>query len=97
MTEEKKKKKELTVKIMKEKRTVPKEVSDNLKKFTKIKKTIKSSLESESKIIPQIAKDIDLPVGTVTYYVMSLQKFGELETDDVNEDDYYLYKLSKNS
>lgn len=90
-----KKKKELTVKIMKEKRTVPDEVKDIVKSFTKIKKAIKSCLEEDPKNIPQITAETKLPIGTVTYYVMSLQKFCEIVVAGEDDDDYFLYELPK--
>jgi predicted transcriptional regulator len=85
-----------TIDIIKKKREVPQEVKDNIKAFTKIKKLILKTLESEPKSVPQIAKEIDLAQDIVTYHLMTLQKFGSVEVDDIDDmDEYYLYKLKK--
>ena len=91
MTEQKKK--ELTVTLMKEKRTVPETVKENSKKFVRMRKTIKTALKEGPKTIPQLVKETGLQTGVLTYYVMSLQKFGDIAVGDVDDDDYYFYKL----
>lgn len=85
-----------TIDIIKKKREVPQEVKENIKAFTKIKKQILKALEVEPKSVPQIAKEIDLAQDIVTYHLMTLQKFGSIEVDDIDDmDEYYLYKLKK--
>ena len=92
MTEEKKK--QLTVTLMKEKRTVPDEVKEKSKKFVRMRKAIKASLKEGPKTIPQLVEEMNLPTDVLTYYVMSLQKFGELAVGDLDEnDEYYFYEL----
>lgn len=86
-------KKRGTISYIKDKITVPEDVKDKSKTYVKIKKQIESSLQSGPKTIPQITKDIELPISTVTYYVMSLQKFGLLQANDVDDDDYFYYSL----
>jgi predicted transcriptional regulator len=87
-------KKNKTITSMKEKRTVPDEVKANVKEFANVKKTILKALESGPKAIPQIAKETKLASAAVTYYLMSLRKYGEIEeTEEIDEDEYYLYRL----
>ncbi len=94
MTEEKKK--QLTVTLMKEKRTVPDEVKEKSKKFVRIRKAIKASLKEGPKNIPQLVEEMKLPTDVVTYYVMSLRKFGDIAVGELDEDDeYYSYELPK--
>ena len=94
MTEEKKK--QLTVTLMKEKRTVPDEVKEKSKKFVRMRKAIKASLKEGSKTIPQLAEEMKLPTDVVTYYVMSLRKFGDIAVGELDDDDeYYSYELPK--
>lgn len=94
MTEEKKK--QLTVTLMKEKRTVPDEVKEKSKKFVRIRKAIKASLKEGPKTIPQLVEEMKLPTDVVTYYVMSLRKFGDIAVGELDEDDeYYSYELPK--
>lgn len=71
-------------------------MKENLKAYNKIKKSILKALEDEPKSVPQIAKEIDIPQDIVTYYLMTLQKYGNIEVDDMDDmDEYYLYKLKK--
>ena len=94
MTEEKKK--QLTVTLMKEKRTVPDEVKEKSKKFIRMRKAIKASLKEGPKTIPQLVEEMKLPTDVVTYYVMSLRKFGDIAVGELDEDDeYYSYELPK--
>ncbi len=94
MTEEKKK--QLTAILLKEKRTVPDEVKEKSKKFVRMRKAIKTSLKEGPKTIPQLVEEMKLPTDVVTYYVMSLNKFGDIAVGELDEDDeYYSYELPK--
>ncbi len=97
MAEEKsgKGKKELTVtRLRKEKGVKPKqEVIEMAKEQRRIIKKIKECLKSGPKTIPEIASEVDLPTGIVTWYVMSLYKYGEVvPEEEVNG--YYKYRLA---
>lgn len=94
MTEEKKK--QLTAILLREKRTVPDEVKEKSKKFVRMRKAIKTSLKEGPKSIPQLVEEMKLPTDVVTYYVMSLNKFGDIAVGELDEDDeYYSYELPK--
>jgi hypothetical protein len=81
---------------MKEKRTVPDEVKEKSKKFVRMRKAIKASLKEGPKSIPQLVEEMKLPTDVVTYYVMSLNKFGDIAVGELDEDDeYYSYELPK--
>jgi len=85
-----------TIDIIKQKRKVSDSVKENMKAFNKIKRQILKSLETEEKTVPQIAKEIDLPLDIVTYHLMTLQKYGNVEAGEVDDmDEYYFYKLKK--
>ncbi|MBS3806070.1 MAG: CoB--CoM heterodisulfide reductase iron-sulfur subunit A family protein [Bacteroidales bacterium] len=59
-------------------------------------KRILQSLESGSKAIPEIAAELKHPSEDVMYYLMSLRKYGFVkDTEEINEDEYYLYELKK--
>ena len=59
-------------------------------------KKIIRSLEGSPKSIPEIAEEIVQSTEEVTYTLMSLRKYGYIaETDELNDDDYYLYELKK--
>jgi predicted transcriptional regulator len=96
MTDKKSPKKDLTVKKVKDKITVRQEVKDELKAYNKVKREIIKVLKSGEKTIPELVKETGLETEKLTYHVMSMAKFGDIEAGDVNDDDYYYYKLPKN-
>ena len=82
-----------TINIIKETRKVPAHVTEGRKKYAQIRKTILESLKTEGKTIPQIAADTQLPLAETTYYLMTLQKFGEIAVEGIDDmDEYYIYK-----
>ena len=85
-----------TIDIIKERRTVLPHVRENIKAFNRLKKEILKSLESGQKTIPEIAKDIDSDIDAITYHLMSLIKYGNIVTSEIDDnDEYYYYKLKK--
>jgi predicted Rossmann fold nucleotide-binding protein DprA/Smf involved in DNA uptake len=87
-------KKERTIDIIKQKRTVSESVIEGRKKFNNFKKSIKDALKDAPKTIPQIAAEIQMPVHETTYYLMAMQKFGDVVVDSLDDmDEYYFYKL----
>ena len=90
-------KKPRTVALLKEKRAVPQQAQEARKTYTAMRKTLLEALKGEdSKTIPQLAEATGLESSVVTYYLMTLLKFGEIEVDGIDDsDEYYLYKLKK--
>ena len=85
-----------TINIIKETRKVSALVSERRKKYVQIRKAILETLKTEGKTIPQIAADTNLPLSETTYYLMSLQKFGEIAVEGIDDmDEYFIYKLKK--
>ncbi|MCF8297742.1 MAG: hypothetical protein K9J13_09390 [Saprospiraceae bacterium] len=83
-----------TINYIKEKRTVSEKVKANRKEFIRIKKLIIDALKDEPKSIPQIAKETELQQDVVTYNLMTLLKYGEIETGEIDDmDEYFSYKL----
>ncbi len=91
---EEKKERESTLKKLKEKGVKPKpEVLERFKEQRKIIKQIKDCLKDGPKTIPEIASATGLSKGVVTWYVMTLVKYGELNHSEEEVDGYYLYSL----
>lgn len=87
---------ESTLKKLKEKGVKPKkEVIEMVKEQRKIIKKIKDCLKDGPKTIPEIASETGLRPGVVTWYVMTLVKYGELEHSEEDFDGYYKYSLAK--
>jgi hypothetical protein len=83
-----------TIDIIKQKRSVPESVNEGRKKFNNFKRIIKEALKEEAKTIPQIAAEINMPLHETTYYLMAMQKFGDVVVDSLDDmDEYYFYKL----
>ncbi len=89
-------KKRRTIDRMKERRDVPGEVRERMKEFRRIKKMILEALEPEPMTIPEIAERTGLRCDVVTYHLMTLRKFGEVETDRADDmDEYYYYRIKE--
>ena len=83
-----------TIETIKKTRTVSDELKAKRKEFADIKKMIIKSLEPGPKTIPQIANEINQAQDVVLYYLMTLRKYGEVETDEIDDmDEYFTYKL----
>jgi predicted transcriptional regulator len=90
-TEEKKKK--WTIDYIKDQIEVSDELQKKLKKYNEIKRTILKAIKSEPKTIPQIAKETNIAQDVITYHVMTLRKYHDIEVGDLDDmDEYYFYK-----
>ncbi len=85
-----------TYKYLREKREVSQTAKDNLKQFIKIKKLILDSLQESDLTIEQLTQKLNMPSDEVVYYLMSLIKYGFVQTGAVDDmDAYFSYKLKK--
>lgn len=90
-------KKQLTVTILKETRKASETGKEAIKSYTRMKKKILEILKEEPKTIPQIAKEAELNIDEITYYLMSMRKYGLLTVANIDDDDeYYFYQLKQN-
>ncbi len=85
-----------TYRILREKRKVPETVKENLKQFTRVKKSILDALREEDLTVSQLSQKLDIPPGEVVYYLMTLVKYGFVQTGEIDDmDEYYSYKLKQ--
>ncbi|OQY05810.1 MAG: hypothetical protein B6I20_00390 [Bacteroidetes bacterium 4572_117] len=85
-----------TIDHIKKIRTVSDEVKAKRKEFNRIKKLILKALDPEPKSIPQLAKEIDLSIDVITFHLMTLRKYGDVETGELDDmDEYFSYKLKQ--
>lgn len=85
-----------TFRYLREKREVPQEVKDNLKNFNRIKKTILDALQENELTVDQLSGILNMPKHEVVYYLMSLVKFGFVQTGTIDDmDEYFSYKIKK--
>ena len=86
-----------TYKYLREKREVSQSAKDNQKQFSKIKKAILEFLQEGDLTIEELTKKLNMPKHEVVYYLMSLVKYGLVQTGAVDEmDAYFSYKLKTN-
>jgi predicted transcriptional regulator len=77
-------------------REVPQELKDNLKEFNRIKKAILEALKEGDLTIKQLSQELNMNRPDVVYYLMSLVKYGFVQTGEVDDmDEYFTYKLKK--
>ncbi len=75
-------------------RKISDQAKQSVKTFNDMKKKITEALKSGPKSIPQIAKITNIPSDKVLFYLMTMQKFGLVTVDSLDDmDEYYLYKL----
>lgn len=85
-----------TFKYLRDKREVPQQVKDQLKEFNRIKKGILDTLKESDQTIDQLTQKLNMPKPEVVYYLMSLIKYGFVQTGVVDDmDEYFTYKLKK--
>lgn len=86
----------MTYKYLRDKRAVPQEVKDELKEFNRIKKVILDALKEGDQTIDQLTQKLNIPKPDVVYYLMSLIKYGFVQTGEVDDmDEYFTYKLKQ--
>lgn len=85
-----------TFKYLREKREVSQAAKDNLKQFNKIKKNILDSLKEEDLTIDQLTQILEISKDQIVFYLMSLVKYGYVQTGAIDDmDEYFSYKLKK--
>jgi predicted Rossmann fold nucleotide-binding protein DprA/Smf involved in DNA uptake len=85
-----------TYKYLREKREVSQSAKNNMKYYTKIKKTILDSLQDGELNIDQLTQKLNLPKEEVVFYLMSLLKYGYIQTAGIDDmDEYFSYKIKK--
>jgi len=85
-----------TIDEIKKIRTVSEALKEKVKAHAKIDRTILKALADQEKTIPQLAEELKLDSHIVTYHLMTLLKYGKIETGEIDDmDEYYYYKLKK--
>jgi DNA-directed RNA polymerase specialized sigma subunit len=83
-----------TFRYLREKREVSQAAKDNLKHFTRIKKDILDALKEKEMTIAELTEKLGMPKYEVVFYLMSLVKYGQVQTGSIDDmDEYFTYKL----
>jgi len=85
-----------TYRYLREKRGASQLAKDNLKEFSKIKKSILDYFQESDLTIEELTQKLKMPKHEVVYYLMSLVKYGYLQTGAIDDmDEYFSFKLKK--
>ncbi len=86
-----------TAKYLKEKRPVSEQAKEALKTFNKKKRALLTALKEGEKTVPQLAKELEWGADEVMFQLMSLLKYGFVETGEIDDmDEYFTYKIKSN-
>jgi len=86
-----------TAKYLKEIRPVSEKAKEDLKKFNKKKRALLTALKEGEKTVHQLAKILELETDEVMFQLMSLLKYGFVETGEIDDmDEYFTYKIKSN-
>ena len=85
-----------TAKYLRDKQGVSQSAKDKLKEFNTIKKAILEALKEGNLTIAQLTDKLNMPKHEVVFYLMSLIKYGFVQTGEVDDmDEYFSYKLKQ--
>ena len=85
-----------TAKYLREKQGVSQSAKDKLKEFNTIKKAILEALKEGNLTIAQLTDKLNMPKHEIVFYLMSLIKYGFVQTGEVDDmDEYFSYKLKQ--
>jgi predicted Rossmann fold nucleotide-binding protein DprA/Smf involved in DNA uptake len=85
-----------TINIIKEKRQASEAAKQRRKIYADYRKQLLKALEEEPKTIPELAKDTGISIEDVTYYLMTMRKYGDVVSGEIDDDDEYFYFELKN-
>jgi len=85
-----------TAKLLRDKQGVPEKAKENLKEFVGIKKALIEALKNGEMTIPQLSEKLSMSKEDVTFYLMTLVKYGDVAVGEIDDnDEYFTYKLNK--
>ncbi|MDX9772174.1 MAG: ArsR family transcriptional regulator [Bacteroidales bacterium] len=85
-----------TYKYLREKRGVSEAAKENLKNYTRIRKSILDALKEGDMTVAQLSQKLAMPGHEVVYYLMTMVKYGLVQTGEVDDmDEYFTYKLKQ--
>lgn len=84
-----------TAKYLRDKQGIPEKAKENLKEFVRIKKALIDALKNGEMTIPQLSEKLSMSKEDVTFYLMTLVKYGDVAVGEIDDnDEYFTYKLN---
>ena len=85
-----------TAKYLRDKQGIPEKAKENIKEFVRIKKALIDALKNGEMTIPQLSEKLSMSKEDVTFYLMTLVKYGDVAVGEIDDnDEYFTYKLNK--
>jgi hypothetical protein len=85
-----------TIEIIRQKWIIPDSVKQRHKDYLQLRKQIRQVLQEQAETIPGISLKTGIPSDQVLFVVMTMRKYNEVETSDLDDmDEYYFYKLKE--
>lgn len=85
-----------TAKWLRDQQGVPERVKEQLKEYTANKRTVLAALKEGPLSIEQVSQKTGMALSDVVFYMMTLQKYGDVIVDEIDDmDEYFTYKLKK--
>ncbi len=85
-----------TAKYLRDKQGIPDHAKEQLKEFNRIKKAIVDALKEQEMTIPQLAEKLQMSKPDISYYLLTLVKYGVVAVGEIDDmDEYFSYKLVK--
>jgi len=83
-----------TYKILREKREVPESVKENLKNYTRTKKSILDALREGEMTVVQLSRKLGISSHETLFHLMTLVKYGSVQTGTIDDmDEFFTYKI----
>jgi predicted transcriptional regulator len=83
-----------TYKILREKREVPESVKENLKKYTRTRKSILEALKEGEMTVVQLSRKLEISSHEMLFHLMTLVKYGSVQTGTIDDmDEFFTYKI----
>lgn len=85
-----------TAKYLRDKQGVSDDAKEQQKEFNRIKKQMLDALKDGELTIAQLSVKLEMPTDETMYHLLSLVKFGFVQTGEIDDmDEYYSYKLKQ--
>lgn len=85
-----------TAKWLRDQQGISEKAKEQLKEFTTKKRSVLVALKDGPLTIEQVAEKTEMALSETVFYMMTLQKYGDVIVDEIDDmDEYFTYKLKK--
>ncbi len=85
-----------TAKWLRDQQGISEKAKEQLKEFTTKKRSVLAALKDGPLTIEQVAEKTEMALSETVFYMMTLQKYGDVIVDEIDDmDEYFTYKLKK--